>query len=256
MPLHHEQQQNLIRQIVKQFDTDMVKTIAQVERLVNRILIREGFTEQTALNFQILFDEALEASGYYALVNKFIDEDFDKLFRSVRQGINLGGFDVKYTEEDLAKITALKTLQLDQFNTLGANTGRVLQQNLFRYVLSDFNLDDVQRQIMTDLRGTNLERYSTTLANTAIGDFQQSMIDIKAEGLDAVWLYIGVKDEKTRDYCKCVLNQKHFYTTEQKNRIMSNSARRFNCRHRARPVSEEFAEGEGFTSTGVLKCQS
>lgn len=254
MPLGQERQQRLIESIISRFDTDVTKTILDIEKLINRILIREGFTEATALNFDILFIEALEESGYFTQVNDLIDNSFDELFGVIRSGLSLGGFDVLYTQDDLAKITALKNLQLQQFSSLGNEAGQILQQNLFRYVLGNFNLEDVQSQILQDFQGTNLSKFSTTLARTAIGEFQQSVIDIKAEGLDAVWLYVGVNDAKTRDFCECVLKQRKYYTVAQKNLIMADKARAFNCRHRARPVSIEFAERGGFKPTQVLVC--
>jgi len=69
-------------------------------------------------------------------------------------------------------------------------------------------------------------------------------------------LYIGVKDKQNRDFCRCVLNQNHYYTQEQKNMIMSDKARAFNCRHRARIVTVEFAAAQGYTPTKTLKCSS
>lgn len=254
MALQHEEQQKLIDSILNRFDDNIANIIIEIEKLIEDILLKNGFNQTTALNFSELFNEALVDSGYYETVNNFIDNDFDELFKTIREGINEGGFNVKYNEDDLAKITALKNLQLEQFNSLGSNAGEVLQQNLYKYVLSDFSLRDVKNQLLQDFEGTNLARYSETLARTAIGDFQQSVIDVKAEGLDGVWLYVGVKDKKTRDYCRCILDQDHYYTTEQKNKIMNDKARRFNCRHRARIVSKEFAESQGFTPTKRLVC--
>lgn len=254
MALKQEEQQALIDEILKRLDGNIATAILDIEKLTEEILLRNGFNQTTALNFSELFNEALVDSGYYETINEFIDDDFDELFKLIRQGINEGGFDVSYNQDDLAKFTALKNLQLEQFTSLGVDAGRSLQQNLYKYVLSDFSLRDVRNQLLEDFKGTNLARYSTTLARTAIGDFQQSVIDVKAEGLDGVWLYVGVNDSETRDYCKCVLKQNHYYTTEQKNRIMNNKLREYNCRHRARIVSVEYAESKGFTPTKRLVC--
>jgi len=254
MALQHKQQQEAIEAIIKSFDSNIVSSIKDIEKLVLTELARQGINETTALNFQTTFNEILANSGYFEKINKLIDDDFDTLFKSIRKGVGEGGFDVLFTENDLSKFAALKQLQLDQFESLGAEAGRQLEQALLKYALSDFSLADAQAQLQRDFAGTNLSKHATTLARTAIGDFQQAVIDIKGAGVGAVWLYVGVDDGITRDFCKCVLNQNHFYTTDQKNLIMSNSLRRFNCRHRARPVSKEFALKNGFTKSTGISC--
>lgn len=254
MPLQHEQQQAAVEAIIRDFDRDIASSLRDIERLTLAALAQQGINEVTALNFQTTFNEILADSGYFEKINKLIDDDFDKLFKSIRKGVDEGGFDVLFTDDDLTKIAALKRLQLDQFESLGAEAGRQLEQNLLKYSLSNFSLADAQAQLQRDFEGTNLSKHATTLARTAIGDFQQAVIDIKGEGLNAVWLYVGVDDAKTRDFCRCVLNQNHFYTTDQKNLIMANSLRRFNCRHRARPVSQAFATKNGFTKSTGISC--
>lgn len=254
--LKHEEQEQLIDKILDAFDVNIQEALILVERALNNILLKKGISEQTALDFQLDFIAALEEAGYYAKVNDFIDNRFDELFLSIREGFKLGGLTVKYTQDDLTKIAALKNLQLNQFNSLANESATIIQKNLYKYVLGGASLVDIQTTLSNDLVNTNLFKHSTTLARTSIADFQQSVIDIKAQGLDGVWLYVGVKDSKNRDYCRCILDKNNYFTDEQKSKVASNPARRYNCRHRLRPVSLEFAEKEGYKPTERLSCGS
>lgn len=251
--LKHEEQQALIERILNSFDDRMENTIANIEALVNKLLLENGFTETTALNFEVLFDQALNEAGYFQQVNDFIDNDFDELFGLIKGGIETAGFAVEYTAEDLDRIMALKDLQLDRFNTLTSSSGKEISQKLYKYALSDMSLDDMQRQIREDFKGTALAKYSKTIARTSIKDFQESMIDMKAKELDAVWIYVGVSDSKTRDFCNCVLGKKHYYDKSDKSKLQADPKRAYNCRHRFRPVSEEFAKTSGYTK-GEASC--
>lgn len=244
--LKHDEQQQLIDVILDSFDKDIEATIAFVEKTLNDTLLRFGVNERTALEFQVLFLDALEQAGYYDKVNDLIDNRFDELFKLVRDGFIEGGFNIKYTSEDLATITALKNLQLEQFNSLANDASIKVQQSLYKYTLSNASLSDIQAQLKQDFLGTNLAKYSTTLARTAIGDYQQSLIDLKAQDLDGVWIYVGPSDEVTRDYCEDVLNDRNYYNDTQKLKVQNNPDRRYNCRHRLRLVSLDYAKQRGY----------
>jgi len=157
-----------------------------------------------------------------------------------------GGFNARYTNDDLNKIIQLKALQLQQFDSLANETSIKIQQGLYKYVLSNAKQYQIHQQLKKDLQGSNLAKYSTTLANTAIGEFQQSVIDIKAQDLDGVWIYVGVNDSKTRDFCKNILKNNNYYTNDQKLRIQNDPDRKYNCRHRLRLVSLDYALRNGY----------
>ena len=121
--LQHKKQEQLITSILKKFDTDVIKTISNVENLLISILSKEGFTETTVLNFQYLYNQALEQSGYFALINDFVDNKFDELYQSIRYGFEQGGLFTKYTETDLDKIIALKEMTLTNYDALAVSAG-------------------------------------------------------------------------------------------------------------------------------------
>lgn len=254
--LKHEEQQELIEVILRDFDKNITENLVLIEKALNTILLERGISEETALNMQLYFIQKLEEMGYYAKVNDLIDNRFDELFLLIREGFAEGGLNIRYTSDDITKIAALKNLQLEQFTSLANEASTKVQQSLYRYVIGGADFVDIQQALSNDLINTNLFKHSTTLARTAIADFQQSVIDIKAQDLPGVWLYIGVKDNKNRDYCRCVLDSNNYFTDKQKVQVERNPERRYNCRHRLRKVSLLFAQKEGYKPTDRLSCGS
>lgn len=252
--LKHDEQQRLLEDILKRFDDDMKVTIANIERLINRELMNSGFTEASALKFDGIFNRALYDAGYFERVNEFIDNDFDEMYTLILSGINSSGLTASYTNDDLTKILALKNMQLGRFTNLAEMTGREIQQSLYKYALSDFSADDIQKQLKKDLEGMPLSRYTKTIARTSIKDFQEALIDMKAKDLEAVWIYVGVSDSKTRDYCNCILSKKNYFDSSTKSTLQGDSKRSYNCRHRFRPVSVEYALDSGYTKADGAVC--
>jgi len=245
--LLHEEQQRAIEQILSNFDGRMSKVIAEVERLLNRYMLSNTINTKTALEFDMAFDRILQESGYYSLVNELIDKDYDELFSLITQGFTAGGLAVKYTQDDLSRVMALKALQSNKFNVVGSTAGTALKENLFKYALSNYTLEDMQKQLIVDFQGTNLVKYSRTLANTSIKEFQEAMIDISADGLNGVWVYVGVRDSLNRDFCAHVLDKHAYYDESDKNRLQFAPERAYNCRHRFRMVTEDYAKEEGYS---------
>lgn len=244
--LKHEEQEQLIDSIIDRFDNDIAIVLLEVEKALNDILLTYGINETTALEFQNIFINMLVQVGYYDKVNDLIDNKFDEIYSLIRQGFNESGLNVRYTNEDLIKIKALKELQLNQFNNLANDTATKIQQGLYKYTLSNASLYQIQKQLQEDFKNTNLAKYSTTLARTAIGDFQQSVIDLKAQDLNCVWIYVGVNDKLTRPFCKSVLHDHKYYNDSQKLEIQNNPLRKYNCRHRLRAVSLDYAKENGY----------
>lgn len=254
MALLHDEQQRLVEQILSSFDGNLSKVIAQIERLLSRYILSTDLSTKNALQFDVEFDKILTQSGYYDLVNKMIDSDYDNMFALITEGFAAGGMAMQYTSADLSRVMALKALQSNQFSVVGSTAGTALKQNLFKYVLSNYTLEDMQRQLIVDFQGTNLVRHSRTLAVTSIKEFQESMIDIGADGLQGVWVYTGVRDSKNRDLCACILDNNGYFTEEQKNRLQYDPRRTFNCRHRFRMVSEDYAKETGYSKMSGSSC--
>ncbi len=252
--LLHEEQQRAVEQILSSYDGRMSKIISEIERLLNRYILSNQMSTTNALKFDIEFDRILTQAGYYALVNRMIDNDFDELFTLISDGFAAGGVAIKYTTDDLNKVMALKELVSNKFSVVGSTAGTTLRENLYKYALSNYSLEDMQSRLMEDFRGTNMVRHSKTLANTAIKEFQESMIDISAEGLDGVWLYVGVKDSQNRDFCRCVLSKNAYYDDDEKNKLKYDKDRQYNCRHRFRMVTEDYATPAGYKKSTGVSC--
>lgn len=252
--LLHDEQQKIVEQILSTFDGNMSKVISEIERLLNRYLLTTDLSTTNALRFDIEFDKILKQAGYYDLVNRMVDNDYDELFSLISEGFAAGGLAIQYTTDDLKRVMALKALQTNQFTIVGSSAGQSLKQNIFKYALSNYTVEDMTSQIMVDLKDTNLVKHSKTLANTAIKEFQESMIDISAEGLDGVWVYVGVRDSKNRDFCACVLDKNAYYDDKTKNKLKYDKDRRFNCRHRFRMVTEDYATQSGYSKSNGASC--
>lgn len=198
--LNHLAQQKAIEEILQNFDGNMARVILEVEKLISRWLLSNDINAVTALEFDKVIDMALTESGYYDAVNKLVGKEFDKLYPMIQDGLAMGGLFSTYTSEDLAKITGLKVLEANKFSVLANNSSSVMRDNLYRYVLSDFTVDDIAKNVAKDFGDSPMVRYSKTLANTVVAELQQTTLDIVAEDLDGVYLYIGVQDSVTRDF--------------------------------------------------------
>ena len=252
MPLH-DKQQEAIEKILSGFDGDMAKVLLEIERLLNRYMLSGTISTKNSLAFDIEFNRILQEAGYYDLVNRMVDTDYDKLFSFISEGFTAGGLALNYTTEDVKRVMALKVLQVNNFTVVGSTAGTTLRENLFKYSLSNYTAEDMQAQIMEDFKGTNLVKYSKTLANTSISEFHESMIDIGVEGLDVVWVYRGARNSRNRDYCTCILDKKAYYDDSEKNKLQRDKRRRYNCVHHFSPVTEDYAKHIGFRkSTGAL----
>ena len=253
MALGHEAQQKEIDDILTRFDGDMTRILLEVQKLIAQWLMTNELDLQSSLKFDIVVNDILTQSGYYTLVNRMVGEDFDKLYPMIQEGLALGGLFSTYTAADLAKITALQAIESNKFSVLANTSATTLRDNLYRYTLSNFTVDDIVENISRDMEKTNL-KYAKTLANTVVSEMQQSTLDLESEDLGGVYLYIGVQDSVTRDFCNCVLNKDHYYNEEQKQKIQTAPERRYNCRHRLRMVSVDYAESQGYTKAKKADC--
>lgn len=241
------------QQLSTTFNSRLDRIFTDVIRLSQIRIAQQGLTKDSALQFDLVFNNILRDSGYYNLVNEYIDNGYDKNYSNILAAFEEVGLSTAFRAEQLADIQALKQLDLEYFNTLGIETGRLAKANLYKYVVGGLSADTIALQIAADLKNSNLDRYAKTYAQTAIQNFNQAVIDMQSAGLDGVWTYTGVKDRKTRDFCRCVLAQNAYYNNKDKAKIQSDKRRQYNCRHIFLLVSREFAELDGL-SKGTARC--
>jgi len=249
--LDHMAQQKAIENILETFDGNMARVILEVEKLISRWLLSNDINAVTALEFDKVIDMALTESGYYDAVNRLVGKDFDRLYPMIQEGLAMGGLFSTYTAEDLAKITGLKALEANKFSVLANNSSSVMRDNLYRYVLSDFTVEDIAKNVANDFGNSPMVKYSNTLANTVVAEMQQTTLDIEAEELDGVYLYVGPLDGVTRDFCADTLEDREYYDKKQKIKIQTDPLRKYNCRHRLRLVSLEYAKDNGYKKSNI-----
>ena len=241
----HNQSQADIDKFIKQFDGAVEKVFERVRRIAQANL--SGLSPDDVLEYEFIWREALREAGYYTVVNDLIDTQFDSIYAGTIQAFETGGLSTAFTTDDATKIQMLKQMKRDFFIRLGDDVGLAVKRELYKYVISDASVDTMATGIANTLEGSNLAKYSKTYARTAIKDFQQEVIDLRAANIDeGVWVYVGVNDGRTRDFCRNVLKRNRCYNDSQKSRIENDPDREYNCRHRFYKMSKEEAEANGY----------
>ena len=233
------------------FNLEIEKILAEASTL---IAAEATHSISDPLTFDFKVQKILQEVGYYELINKYVDESYDKSYSEILALFKEGGLDVVFTEADLAIIKNIKELEIQAFIDIGNNAAQQLKRDLYKYSLSDMNKKDIITNISNSLAGTDLAKHSTTYANTAISNYNQSIIDIKSAGVTGeVYIYRGVTDKKTRKFCSCVVKQKKYYDKSDANSLRNDKRRQWNCRHVIVAVSKEWAEARGFEA-GDFTC--
>lgn len=241
----HNQSQADIDKFIKQFDGEVEKVFERVRRIAQANL--SGLSPDDVLEYEFIWREALREAGYYQIVNDLIDTQFDSIYAGTIQAFKTGGLSTAFTTDDATKIQMLKQMKRDFFIRLGDDVGLAVKRELYKYVISDASVDTMATGIANTLEGSNLAKYSKTYARTAIKDFQQEVIDLRAADIDeGVWVYVGVNDGRTRDFCRNVLKRNRCYNDSQKSRIENDPDREYNCRHRFYKMSKEEAKANGY----------
>ena len=241
----YNQSQSEVDAFVRQFEGEMEKVFDRVRRIAQANLA--GLSPDDVLQYEFVWRQSLQEAGYYTLVNDLIDTQFDKIYAGTLDAFEAGGLSTAFTTDDATKIQILKQMKRDFFIRLGDDVGLSVKRELYKYVISDASVADMTAGIAQTLDGSNLAKYSNTYARTAIKDFQQEVIDLRAADIeDGVWVYVGVNDGRTRRFCRNVLKRNRYYDDSDKNRIENDQDRAYNCRHRFYKMDKEEAEANGY----------
>ena len=241
---------NLDRE-VNLFNIELENVLKAVEQSVANKAVE---LYATPLEFDYAVQQILLEEGYYDLVSDFIDNSYDKSYGEIIALFEAGGLAATFTEDDITSIKAIKQLDMDFFNDKGRQAASQLKADLFKYQLSDMNVNTMVDNIKESLQGTNLVNYSSTYAETGISNFNQKIIDLKsADVVNEVFIYRGVEDKKTRDFCRCLVGQEKYYNKDDSNKIKNDKRRQYNCRHLVVPVGVEYAISRGYKE-GRFSC--
>ena len=243
----YNKEQGRIDGFINQFDGEAEEVFKRVKRIAQAQLA--GLSTDDILNYEFAWRDSLKQAGYYDLVNDLIDKQFDQMYQGTVNSFTAGGFDkAMFTADDAVKIQMLKNMKRNQFIRLADDVGLTVKRELYKYAISDASLVDMTKGIAQTLEGSNLAKYSKTYALTAIGEFQQELIDLRAKDVGkGVWVYVGVNDGATRKYCAHLLSDNKCYNDSKKNELEGNPKRRFNCRHRFYKMKKEEAKANGYS---------
>jgi len=241
----YNQSQSQIDGFIKQFDDEVQEVFQRVRNIA--IAQLSQINADNVLEYEFIWRESLRQAGYYEIVNNLIDNQFDSIYAGVIDAFEAGGLATAFTEADASKIQILKQLRRDFFTRLGDDVGLSVKRELYRYVLADASLESITTGIEQQLITSDLARYSQTYARTAIKEFQQEVIDLRANDVgEGVWVYVGVNDGRTRRFCRNVLKRNKCYTDSEKSKIENDPDREYNCRHRFYKMSKEEAMKSGY----------
>jgi len=241
----YNQSQKEVDAFILQFEGEVEKVFERVKRISQSKLA--GLSQDDVLKYEFIWRESLQEAGYYELVNDLIDKQFDSVYSGTIKAFDAGGLKTAFTAQDAQKIQILKQMKRDFFIRLGDDVGLSVKRELYKYAISDASIDTMTTGIAQTLEGSNLAKYSKTYARTAVQEFQQEVIDLRAADIDdGVWVYVGVSDGRTRDYCRNVLKRNKFYDDGDKNRIENDQDRAYNCRHRFYKMDKQEAEANGY----------
>ena len=242
----YNKEQGRIDGFINQFDGEAEEVFKRVQRIAQAQLA--GISTDDILNYEFAWRDSLKQAGYYDLVNDLIDKQFDQMYKGTTQAFTAGGFETMFTAEDAIKIQTLKNMKRNQFLRLADDVGLTVKRELYKYAISDASLVDMVAGLEQTLDDSDLAKYSKTYALTAIGDFQQELIDLMGKGVgEGVWVYVGVKDDKTREYCSHLLRDNKCYDDAKKNELERDSRRAYNCRHRFYKMKPEEALSSGYS---------
>lgn len=239
----YNQQTKITDASLKKFNKEIKKVLDTVRG--STIALLGTIPQKSILSYELVWRKQLKAAGYYKLVDNFINKQFSLAIKHSQQVFQLSGKPILFNSDDLFKIKVLKQIKIDFFNQLADSVGLTIKKELFKYSISDASVATMTKSIKDTLIGSKLASYAGTYATTAIGEFQQEVLDIKAPD-DSVWVYVGVEDGNTRPFCSRILADNQCYTTSEKDRLANNSERAYNCRHRFYPLSAEDAKEEGY----------
>ena len=233
------------------FNRELEVILKKVALLVT---VRAVESIKDPLTFDYSMQEILKDSGYYELIDEFIDTSYDKNYANIIALFESSGLTATFTQQDIDTLLNIKLLDLEFFQDIGAKAAKSLKADLYKYAISDTNKATIIQNISQSLEDTELVKYSKTYAETAISNYNQSVIDTKSKDVEGeVYIYRGVTDKKTREFCRCLTSSKKYYNRADASKIKNDKRRQYNCRHLIVPVSKDFGDMEGYTD-GRFTC--
>lgn len=250
-----EEAEQEINKITNQFERGLEKVSLQIKRNANKII--PNLSEQEFLNFELVWADILKNSGYYDLVNTYIKQ-LNKLNTPFNEVLNAININPKLNDTNIAKLNIIKELQLKDLNKLGIDAGSRIKLLLANEFITGTDNIIFYDKLKESLESIKLGGYAKTYINTSINDYRQAVFTLKEQQMKSkepiVWVYEGNDiDNKMRPLCQCLLNKNAYYSKSDKDLIVNDDRRRYNCRHHLLPLTEEQAINLGYVK-GVFDC--
>lgn len=248
----------IIKELNLVTDAELIRfatAFAKIEdKIIDDLATQSILYLRDPIAFDFAFNKILDDSGYYAIVDEFIDNSYDKSYEYILKMFEATGLSAEFHNDDIEALLQVKNLDSQLFRDIGKEASIAMQKQLLKYTISDATPTDIAKGMRESLKDTRLLRYTNTYTETAISDYQQAIIDLKSKGtVGAVYIYRGVDDKKTRDFCECLIEQHKSYNKKDSQAIKNDKRRRWNCRHKIVPVSKEYAK-ENKYHIGKFTC--
>lgn len=251
---------DIIQQINNKEERELNLFNAEFENILLRIEDEIAISAIESIGNPLEFDREvqriLNETGYYALINKFIDESYDKSYEEILSALKQAGISATFSTSDIATLEELKDLDIEFFKQIGNEASETLRRDLYKYQLSNMDKVTLTNNIRQSLLGSPLAKYSKTYAETALSNYHQAVFDLKIKGMEneLVYVYTGASPDKIiRKFCKCVMKDNKYYSKSDGDSLKSDKRRKYNCRHNVIGITEKRAIELGYKK-GTFTC--
>jgi len=220
------------RQLVE-YEKEMEKVMKKVQTLLPKSLplkTKDGkiiLSEDNLLllnNYSEAFREVLIDAGYYALVEKFMNDEADLVVEIADESME-SYIPIVLTAASLATLEILQQVELSGFETIVSDATNTL---LIEIRSAIFANEDYVAILENGIKKLNnkLGNYTNTYMRTTRTVFEQRAIDIAADEADEdlYWQYVGPLDDITRPQCIRGL-KKNVFTQLQKDDFQAEGLR-------------------------------
>lgn len=190
------------------------------------------------LAFADEFSNTLQASGYTALMQEYINET-SGMISQIKKASDKFPLPYKFVATDITTFQALQRIDLMELGNIGSKAATVLQTGLMNSVMAGQAYNTMYADLIAKL-DNNLVRYANTYITTARSQLLQKMENMSAANRPGVnyWEYVGPEDAKNRDECIEGLAYKVF-TDAEKQEFEAAYGLRYNCRHTFHAITKE-----------------
>jgi hypothetical protein len=189
------------------------KAMEKSMRKFERLLVADTLTVDSA-NIALAYQNTaklLTESGYYKVVGKLLGPDRQALLNiTYEQYKKLYNEALRYNEVSLARLDAMKVVDLTRFNQLANNANVSITEQIIQMQFDPtMTQKDIAEAIVTqELVDKNLGNYADTWVKTKTsGFYNQANIDLGTDNGFKYFLYAGRTGGNIRPFCSKYVGQ-------------------------------------------------